>query len=334
MKLCRVWLACGLMALALWGVAPANAAPLDHVQSQAQIHVVQPGQNLFRIALRYGTTVDAIMAANGLSDHTIYVGQRLVIPVGSGGSSPSPSPAGRATYTVRRGDNLTRIALRHGVTVWALMRANGLSSSWIYPGQQLVIPDTGGAVSVPPAAASITYTVRRGDTLSRIARQFGTTVGALAQLNGIANPSAIYVGQVLRIPGGGAAPSGGSKRIEINLTQQHLYAYEGNSLVYSFVCSSGRAPTRTRTGEFRVQSKIPQAYGATWNIWMPYWLGIYWAGPMENGIHALPILSNGQTLWAGYLGHPISFGCIVLGTYEARLLYHWAPIGTPVSIHY
>jgi lipoprotein-anchoring transpeptidase ErfK/SrfK len=153
-------------------------------------------------------------------------------------------------------------------------------------------------------------------------------------LNGIANPSAIYVGQVLRVSGGGAAPSGGAKRIVIDLTQQRLYAYEGNQLVYSFVISSGRAPSRTRTGEFRVQSKIPKAYGAAWNIWMPYWLGIYWAGSTENGIHALPILPNGQTLWAGYLGRPVSYGCIVLGTYEAQLLYNWAPIGTPVSIHY
>jgi len=45
-------------------------------------------------------------------------------------------------------------------------------------------------------------------------------------------------------------------------------------------------------------------------------------------------LSNGQTLWAGYLGRPISYGCVVLGTYEAELLYNWAEIGTPVSIRY
>jgi len=65
---------------------------------------------------------------------------------------------------------------------------------------------------------------------------------------------------------------------------------------------------------------------------MPHWLGIYWAGSTENGIHALPILSSGQTLWAGYLGQPVSYGCIVLGTQEAELLYNWAQIGTLVSI--
>ena len=128
--------------------------------------------------------------------------------------------------------------------------------------------------------------------------------------------------------------TGGARQIYIYLSQQHLYAYEGDRLVYSFVVSSGRAPTYTRTGDFRVQSKVPNAWGSTWNIWMPNWLGIYWSGGLENGIHALPVMPNGQTLWAGYLGTPVSFGCIVLGTYEAQQLYNWAEIGTPVTIRY
>ena len=51
-----------------------------------------------------------------------------------------------------------------------------------------------------------------------------------------------------------------------------------------------------------MQSKIPSAYGSTWNIWMPNWLGIYWSGGLENGIHALPILPNGGILWEGFPG--------------------------------
>jgi lipoprotein-anchoring transpeptidase ErfK/SrfK len=170
--------------------------------------------------------------------------------------------------------------------------------------------------------------------LSQIAGRSGSTTAVLARLNGIANPSLIHVGQVLRLSGAVPALSGGGKRIVINLSEQHLYAYEGDRLVYSFVASSGVAPTYTRTGQFRVQSKIPRAYGAAWNFWMPHWLGIYWAGSAENGIHGLPILPNGQTPWAGYLGQPVSYGCVVLGTYEAQLLYNWAEIGTPVSIRY
>jgi lipoprotein-anchoring transpeptidase ErfK/SrfK len=126
---------------------------------------------------------------------------------------------------------------------------------------------------------------------------------------------------------------GGSKFILISISEQHLYTYEGDTLVYSFVASTGMN-NATSAGTFSVLDKIPNAYGATWDIWMPNWLGIYWAGSMENGIHALPILPNGSQLWAGFLGRPISYGCIVLGEYEAQLLYDWAELGTPVEIRW
>jgi len=125
----------------------------------------------------------------------------------------------------------------------------------------------------------------------------------------------------------------GSKYILVDISEQHMYVYDGDTLIYSFVASTG-INNATRVGSFAVQSKIPNAYGATWNIWMPNWLGIYWAGSLENGIHALPILSNGAILWEGYLGRPVSYGCVVLGTFESSLLYDWAEIGTPVEIQW
>ncbi len=125
----------------------------------------------------------------------------------------------------------------------------------------------------------------------------------------------------------------GNKYILVDISEQHMYVYEGDVLVNDFVSSTGMN-NATRVGHFSVLDKIPNAYGATWNIWMPNWLGIYWAGSMENGIHALPILPNGATLWAGYLGVPISYGCVVLGTYEAQWLYDWSDIGTPVEIRW
>jgi hypothetical protein len=125
----------------------------------------------------------------------------------------------------------------------------------------------------------------------------------------------------------------GSKRIVVDISEQHMYVYDGDNLVYSFIASTGMGNS-TRVGTFSVLNKIPNAYGATWNIWMPDWLGIYWSGNLQNGIHALPILPNGATLWAGYLGTPISYGCIVLDTYDAQVLYNWADIGTPVEIRW
>ena len=126
---------------------------------------------------------------------------------------------------------------------------------------------------------------------------------------------------------------GGNKYVLVDISEQYMYIYEGDTLVYSFVSSTGMNNS-TRVGTFSVLEKIPNAYGATWDIWMPNWLGIYWSGSLQNGIHALPILPNGATLWAGYLGVPISYGCVVLGYYEAQLLYDWADVGTPVEIQW
>jgi lipoprotein-anchoring transpeptidase ErfK/SrfK len=128
-------------------------------------------------------------------------------------------------------------------------------------------------------------------------------------------------------------PYSGGKLILVDISEQHMYVYEGDYLVYSFVASTGMN-NATRTGEFSVLNKIPNAYGATWDIWMPNWLGIYWAGSLQNGIHALPILPNGATLWAGFLGTPISYGCVVLGAYESQVLYDWADVGVPVKIQW
>ena len=103
------------------------------------VHVVQRGENLFRIALRYNTTVEAIAAANNIRNpQLIYVGQRLTIPRGGG---TTPSPGGGRTHVVRPGENLFRIALRYGTTPQAIAAANNLPNiHLIYVGQVLRIP--------------------------------------------------------------------------------------------------------------------------------------------------------------------------------------------------
>ncbi|MCS7061399.1 MAG: LysM peptidoglycan-binding domain-containing protein [Anaerolineae bacterium] len=106
---------------------------------QQIIHVVQPGQNLFRIALRYHTTINAIARLNGITNtRLVRVGQRLRIITCARGNSKTPSSGGH--YVVRPGDTLYRIAVRYGVSVRRLMAANGLRSTLIVPGQNLVIP--------------------------------------------------------------------------------------------------------------------------------------------------------------------------------------------------
>lgn len=128
-------------------------------------------------------------------------------------STPTMVPGQTILYVVQTGDTLYSIARRFGVTVDAIVQLNHLPNPrYIRVGQQLLIPRGGTVTPVPvtvtvtPAPGPTTYVVQRGDTLYSIARRYGTTVEAIALANHIANPSRIYVGQVLTISGGSPTP--------------------------------------------------------------------------------------------------------------------------------
>ncbi|WP_105204270.1 LysM peptidoglycan-binding domain-containing protein [Neobittarella massiliensis] len=128
------------------------------------------------------------------------------------GSSIIPDPGlpeevhDTCDYTVQPGDTVWGIARYFGTTVDCIAEINGLQDpSLIYPGQVLRILCEGGGTG---SGGSGTYTVQAGDTLWDIARYYGTTVSALAATNGIEDPSLIFPGQVLIIPGGGTGSIG------------------------------------------------------------------------------------------------------------------------------
>lgn len=112
-------------------------------------------------------------------------------------SSPSPSPVPEyITYVIQPGDTLSGITRRYGTTVTALTQLNKLSDpDKIYAGNTLKVPENGTGVD----SSTQYYTIRPGDTLSEIARRFGTTVSALTRLNGISDPDKIYAGNRIRI---------------------------------------------------------------------------------------------------------------------------------------
>jgi LysM repeat protein len=115
---------------------PAPTPGATPTPCPSTVYIVRPGDTLSGIAWRFGTTVRAIMAANGLvNPNYIYVGQRLTIP-----TCGDPPPSGR-TYIVQYGDSLWKIAMRFGVSMWRLAVVNNLYYPYIiYPGQVLVIP--------------------------------------------------------------------------------------------------------------------------------------------------------------------------------------------------
>jgi len=160
------------------------AAPI-HAAS-AGTYIVQPGDTMITIAARHGVSVSELAGANGLSwDSWVYVGQRLTIP------SFQPGPS--TVYVVQRDDTLSSIAHRFDTSIKNIMSTNHLLSTRIYVGQRLTIPG-------PQPEPSIVYVVEWGDTLSGIARDFGTTIQAIMSRNGLTS-TRIYVGQRLTVPG-------------------------------------------------------------------------------------------------------------------------------------
>ncbi len=180
------------------------------------------------------------------------------------------------------------------------------------------------------------YTVQPGDTLMRVAHAHGFPVWRLTEANPDIEPGELWPGQQIVIPSIDVLfplPPITDRRIVVNISEQHLYAYEGNTLVYDFVASTGIESSPTIPGVFQVLSKEEQAYASSWDLWMPHFMGIYRTGPdFTNGFHGLPTLSSGARLWEGYLGRPVSYGCIVIGLNEAATLYEWAELGTLVVI--
>jgi len=197
------------VGLALAVASVATSAGAAHAE---QSYTVRPGDTVSHIALRTGASVDAIVRANKLNQRAfIQIGQQLAIPTGAPAAAApaAAAPAAAvalAAHTVRSGDTLSAIAVKYATTVSAIAKANKLANPGLLRiGQQLSIPGTTAqsapAAVTPAARATVTYAVRSGDTAAGIAAKFGTTIGAIAKANKLANPSYLRIGQQLTVPG-------------------------------------------------------------------------------------------------------------------------------------
>lgn len=113
--------------------------------------------------------------------------------------------------------------------------------------------------------------------------------------------------------------------IDVNLSEQRIYAYEGDVLVNSFMVSTGVYDTPTVTGEFNIYVKVPMQDMSGPGYYLPNvpWVMFFYD---EYGFHG--------TYWHDNFGTPMSRGCVNLRTEDAEWLYHWASVGTPVVVHY
>ena len=167
---------------------------------EPRTHVVQPGENLYRIGLQYGISWVVLAEANNITNpNRIVVGQELTIPSESDDDdepSPTPTPGEETTYVVQPGDNLYRIGRMFNMSWVEIAEANGIvNPNHILVGQVLTIPG-----EAPPS--EVTHTVQPGETLFRISLEYGVPWTTIATANDINPPYVIYPGQVLTIPGG------------------------------------------------------------------------------------------------------------------------------------
>jgi LysM repeat protein len=354
--------------------------------STTNTHVVQPGETLFRIALRYGLTTSELAASNSIGDVTrIYVGQVLLIPGEvlvapvdvpavapqtttaasdtdlTATAPPEAVPALPATsdYVVRRGDSLRAIALQYGTSEAELIALNGITNpDRILVGQVLRVPGVVVVSSVVEPAAvaeviaasaetviatvssapveTITHTVQQGEYLSAIARRYGVTTNLLIAANNLTNPNQLFAGQTLLIPTSAdiealnailypepAPVYRTGREIVVDLSNSSVYAYEDGVLVYEVLGSTGLPATPTVQGSFTVRTKVRAQTMSGPGYWLPNveWVMYFYQGYALHGAY-----------WHNNFGQPMSHGCVNLTNEDARWLYEWAEVGTPVTV--
>lgn len=351
-----------LILVVVLACAAFGAAAQDELETDAGepvIHTVSYGDTLFRIAQRYGVSVDDIARENDIVyTWNIQIGQELVIPgltMPTGDSVDNPLLAGTPIeHVVRSGETLNAIAQRYGVSMSTILLANQIGDpNLIKSGQVLKIwttievaaeeADTPEEVTAVAAEIEVPYThiVRSGETLGVIARNYGVPLGELVSANSITNPDRVLVGDVLVIPGRTAPASTGTsaeslsavtppaatitvgKQIVVDLSEQRVYAFEDGTLVFTAIVSTGLPATPTVLGDYKIYLRYESQTMSGPGYYLPgvQWVQYFYSG---YGLHG--------TYWHENFGQPMSHGCVNLRNEDALWLYQWATIGTPVRV--
>ena len=236
--------------------------PIDLKPSDLAIYKVVRGDTLWGIARKNGVSLANLLNANPNLDKSgrLSIGQEIMIPGMTESTqtnlstevvenTPSPSLDGRS-YTVNKGDTLSRIARNLKVRLSELLKANGMSmSSIIRPGQVLVVPGNGSgqpvesvqAVENPPRvvpSGATTHIVKKGENLSRISSIYGVSMAQIMEWNGLSNPSLIRAGQPLVVSQGEGIGSNDNATPALKNESAIVPVEEGGSLQDFFNDSS------------------------------------------------------------------------------------------------
>lgn len=177
----------------------------EKVYPDVSTYIVEKGDTLYGIATKFSTTVQAIKTLNNLTTNTLLPGQQIYIPISSEKPTEPTTPEEPTPpfepdtpyliYTVQRGDSLWKISQKYEVPVNDIISFNNLSSVNLQIGDELKIPLT----SLDNNTTSKTYTVKTGDTLWSIAKNFDVSVNDLKTANNLTS-NLLSVGQTLTIP--------------------------------------------------------------------------------------------------------------------------------------
>lgn len=181
-----------------------------------------------------------------------------------------------------------------------------------------------------------TYTVRSGETLGTISWAVGVQMYRIAAANPGVNMEALYPGEEITIPSRDdllPLPIVPNKRIVVSIGEQRMRVYDDGAVIWNWPASTGIADSPTLPGVYQVISHDGTAYAGNWNLYMPHFMSIYEAIPgFFNGIHGFPWRDGYQILWEGSLGTRVTYGCILISSDNARLLYEWAEDGVVTEI--
>lgn len=158
--------------------------PGKEAQATSDEYVVKKGDTLYSIARKYNTSVDNLKSINNITTDSLAIGQIIKLP--------STSSTASDTYIVKKGDSLYSIARTYNTSVDKLKEINNLTSNALAIGQVLKLPSSN-------ASENVVYTVKKGDSLYSIAREYGTTVDAIKKLNNITS-NTLSIGQKLLLP--------------------------------------------------------------------------------------------------------------------------------------
>ena len=159
--------------------------PTENLQESDE-YIVQAGDTLYKISSMFNISVQELMALNNLSSTNLSIGQKLKVA-----KKDEENNSDKTIYTVVKGDTLYQIAQKYSVSVQDIIDANNLVSTSLSIGQKLLIPTSNNKDTL--------YTVVSGDSLYKIANQYGVTVDEIKKLNNLTS-NLLSIGQVLKIP--------------------------------------------------------------------------------------------------------------------------------------